>query len=386
MRLAEILRRHGLSQSALGRHLGLGRSTMSHWLRNGRRPKHLDPISVEVWLKSHGVTAAELTGWDAPQEKGGAAGAPKSGPDVQTPETDIMLLRAARMSERTRRHFGLARDPFGELDCAEDLFVSPDIRYVREAMLATAEHGGFMAVIGESGSGKTSLREDLLDRIARDGRPVDVVEPYVVGMEQVERRGTVLRVQHIASAIVRALAPQEGLRQDPDARLAQVHRLLRGRHEAGRRVVLVIEEAHAMPQATLRHLKRIRELKHGFRSLLGVILIGQPELHQRLNESDATVREIVQRCEVVTLAPLQDPAPFLAHRFNRIGAELARVAAPEAIEAIRERLVIERRGRPGAERVSLLHPLAIQNLFSAAANLAAEIGAPRIDAAMVREV
>jgi type II secretory pathway predicted ATPase ExeA len=384
--LAELLSAKGLRRKVLGEHLGLARSTMTHWLSHGRVPKRLDPNAVRAWLLSQGLSAEEIAGWDPENERAHAEAQAQSPLDrPRCEENDSMLLRAARMSEKTRRHFGLSRDPFGELDSAEDLYVSPDIRYVREALLTTAEHGGFMAVIGESGSGKSTLREDLLDRIARDQRPIDVVEPYVIGMEQVEARGTVLRVGHIASAIVRTLAPQESLRQDPDARVAQVHRVLRGRYEAGRRVVLVIEEAHAMPQPTLRHLKRLRELKQGFRSLLSVILIGQPELHLRLSESDPSVREVVQRVEIVTLDPLNDPAPYLSHRLRRIGVDLGQIAEPAAMEAIRSRLVIERRGRPGAERVSLLHPLAIGNLFSAAANLAAEVGAPKITADAVME-
>ncbi len=59
---------------------------------------------------------------------------------------------------------------------AEDVFTTPDIRYVREALYQTARHGGFMAVIGESGAGKSTLRRDLIERINRENAPVIVIE------------------------------------------------------------------------------------------------------------------------------------------------------------------------------------------------------------------
>ena len=63
-----------------------------------------------------------------------------------------MLLRKSTLTQAARRHFGLARDPFNdEINSADDLYITPDVRYVREAMFQTACHGGFMAAVGESG-------------------------------------------------------------------------------------------------------------------------------------------------------------------------------------------------------------------------------------------
>ena len=93
-----------------------------------------------------------------------------------------MLLRKSTLTQAARRHFGLARDPFNdEINSADDLYITPDVRYVREAMFQTACHGGFMAAVGESGAGKSTLREDLQDRIMREGRQIVMIEPYVTG-------------------------------------------------------------------------------------------------------------------------------------------------------------------------------------------------------------
>jgi len=99
---------------------------------------------------------------------------------VQSKEDDSMLLPKQTLQPATRKAFGLFRDPFDELQCAQDMWVSPDIRYVREAMYQTARHGGFLAVEGESGAGKSTLRRDLVNRLAENNDPVLIIEPYVL--------------------------------------------------------------------------------------------------------------------------------------------------------------------------------------------------------------
>ena len=76
-----------------------------------------------------------------------------------------MLLRKQTLYTAARKHFGLFRDPFqDDIQSHEDMYVSPDIRYIREAMFQTSKHGGLLAVVAESGAGKTTLMRDLEDR------------------------------------------------------------------------------------------------------------------------------------------------------------------------------------------------------------------------------
>lgn len=91
----------------------------------------------------------------------------------------------------TKKAFGLFRDPFADeaMQGSDDVFTTPDIRYVREALYQTARHGGFMAVIGESGAGKSTLRRDLTERINRENAPVIVIEPYIIAMEDNDVKG-----------------------------------------------------------------------------------------------------------------------------------------------------------------------------------------------------
>ncbi|QNT57780.1 AAA domain protein [Neisseria musculi] len=300
-----------------------------------------------------------------------------------------MLLRKATLTQAARRHFGLPRDPFNdEINSADDVYLTPDVRYVREAMFQTACHGGFVAVVGESGAGKSTLREDLQERINRDGKQIVMVEPYVLAMEDNDQKGKTLKAVHIAEAILAAVAPNVSPKRSPEARFAQIHRALAESAKAGNKHVLVIEEAHSLPIPTLKHLKRFFELKHGFERLLGIVLIGQTELAQKLSENNPNVREVVQRCEVVTLLPLTDGklAGYLKHKFERAGGDIAKVMDESAIDAVAERLTVKSRTAKGTAEHSLLYPLAVNNLVSAAMSQAAELGFDVVDADVVKGV
>src|SRR5690606_4900928 len=152
--------------------------------------------------------------------------------------------------------------------------------------------------VGESGAGKSTLREELQDRIRREEQAVLMIEPYVLGMEGTDSIGKTLRAQHIAEAVMATVDPLAKTKSSPEARFRQVHETLRQSARAGHSHVLVIEEAHSLPLATLKHLKRFRELKDGLRPLLSIILIGQPELATKLSEHNPEVREVVQRIEI----------------------------------------------------------------------------------------
>ena len=78
-----------------------------------------------------------------------------------------MLLRKQELSQDAAVAFGLARDPFqADVQEAADVYLSPQIRYVREQLWAVSRHGGMLAVIGESGAGKSTLAHLLMRLMA----------------------------------------------------------------------------------------------------------------------------------------------------------------------------------------------------------------------------
>lgn len=289
-----------------------------------------------------------------------------------------MLLEAYKLTEAELTHFGLARTPFGEVGEVADLYPWDAYRRVREQLFAAARTGEFLAVVGESGSGKTTLLQDLEERIAQEIQKIILIKPHVEQMEATDRRGKTLKAAHIAEAILREITPAARVKQSPEARMEQVRLALREGARAGVRFALIIEEAHGLPHATLRHLKRFMELREGFKRFLAVLLLGQTELRHRLDPKDHTVREVVQRCGLVTLPPLDERElrGYLAHRLARAGAPLDAVIDEGGLAELYRRL----------SEARLCYPLAAHNLLGRAMGKAARVRAPRVTAAAIKGV
>lgn len=297
-----------------------------------------------------------------------------------TPEEPDMLLPKQSLSPQARRHFKLFTNPFdGEVLTDEAMFDSGDIRWVREACWQASQLGGFVAVVGESGAGKTTIVTDLEARIARDGRPVVLIKPGVLGMEGTENVGHMLKSTDILHAVINTLQPDSTVPQTLQARTVRAHKLLLASAETGAMHLLVIEEAHGLPDSTLKHLKRLHELRRGRTSLLGILLVGQPELKLRLANGLRTggLREVAQRCEVVELLPLDAAlGDYLRCRAQAASVQLDTLMEPKAVDALRARLT--RRVQGGA--VSMCYPLAVNNMMTKALNAAAGTGAPMVTA------
>lgn len=365
----------GKSYQTVARQLGVSKTALINAVVHGKFPsKHTAEFKQKL---------ADYLGYDTAKLTTDST--------TQTPnqkETD-MLLRKSKLSSATLRHFGLTKNPFDdEIRSSDDIFKSDDVRYVREYLYDTANHGGFMAVVGESGAGKTTLREDLHERLMTDGKPVIIIEPYVLAMEDNDIKGKTLKSVHIAEAILDAITPNEKAKRSPEARFRQVHKALMESHKAGNRHLLIIEEAHGLPLPTLKHLKRFYELKAGFARLLGIVLIGQTELGVKLSENNPNVREVVQRCEIATLMPLTDSklGAYLKHKFERVGADITQVLDKSAIDAMAERLTVTTRNKSGTHEHSLLYPLAVNNLVSMAMSSACELGFDVVDSDVIKSV
>jgi type II secretory pathway predicted ATPase ExeA len=380
--LKKRLAKCGLTQVDIARRLGVSTASVSLCLAHSKYPKGRPNLAREI--------SAEITKQNAQSDSSGRLTTAQAAMKLKK-EEDPMLLQKQTLPSATRRHFGLSADPFANDVCEpSDVYMSADIRYVRETLWQHIMHGGLLALVGESGSGKTTVVADFKDRLQREGRDVIVIEPSVLYMDENDSKGKTLKSASIISAIIHTLAPTEAPKRDPEARARQVQRLLTAGHRAGQRHVLIIEEAHCVPAATLKHLKRFAELKDGLSPLLAIVLVGQPELRQRLSVNNAEVREVAQRCDLIELPALDNHLDdYLKFKLARVGAALDKVITQDGIDALRERLTFARKtnskSHMPAAAVSLVYPLAVANALTAALNLAAHLGAPVVDAAIVKE-
>lgn len=301
-------------------------------------------------------------------------------------EDDDMLLPKQALTPLAARHFKLFRNPFdGEVLSDEQMFNSDDVRYVREAAWQCAQHSGFVAIVGESGAGKTTIQADIESRLEREQRGTIVIKPSVLGMEENNNQGQMLKAADILSAIITALEPLGKVPQTLQARTVRAKKLLTASVEAGNTHLLVIEEAHGLPDPTLKHLKRLHELRQGRRTLLGILLLAQPELKVRLQAGlrSGLLREVAQRCEVVELLPLDnDLQGYLQCRAAAAGQDLAKLLDDAAVAQLRVKLT--RKTQAGA--VSICYPLAVNNMVTRCLNAAAELGVPIVTKDVVASV
>lgn len=383
-------------QRAAARATGISATLINMLCRGTRRPGRDWPREkLLAWLTGLGISASEAeqaisAAVDHARPKGARPKASANAPlePATTPATtanmeDEMILRKQTLTRQARQQWRILREPFADPQEPDDLYLSPEARYVRECMYDAATNGGFLAVVGESGSGKTTLREDMIERINLDGEGVVVIEPYMLGMGG-GRTGRTLRARDIAEAVIATVSPTTTIPASAEIRARKLHQLLRDSNRAGIKHVLVIEEAHDLHPSTLKALKRFWELKDGLKRLLAIILLGQTELLARLGANQADVREVVQRCVPVQLPAIADPAAFVRHRFERAGLDVDAVWDADALAALRERLMVaqDMQGRG----VYMGYPLAISNLATAAMNMAASLGEPRVSADVVRQV
>lgn len=389
--LACVLARIGATQGDLYRGIGMARSVCSRIVAHDEWPKRrADQYreSIARWLESKGASEEDVSTFEkemAPASSHLAEAAPEEPATTQAQQEDHMLLRNETLTAEAKAHFGLRRSPFiDDIATRADVFQCPSMRMARAALMDCAMNHGFLALVGESGAGKTTLREELEQRILDENRPVIVIKPYVIEMEASDTKGRAMKSGQIAEAIITTLAPTSTMKSSAQARAKQAHDLLSASVAAGYSHLLNIEEAHRLPKATLKHLKGFMELKRGMQRLLGVALIGQTELGVLLSEQNPEVREIVQRCEVINMRPLDnDLGDYLKHKFARMDIRIEDVLADDAIDAIRARLVRTPRGGRATDTVSICFPLVVNNLVTRAMNAAAQVGFAKVDAAVI---
>lgn len=372
------------------RHVKLGhpisKTSLYYLCRHGLWPEGYDREQlqhrIEGLIAAAGVSCEQL--WE-PEEEAPGSHVQNTDPTLRAnavgPTDHSIVPEPEMLTEAARRHFQLFRHPFlDDIQSGQDVYLSRDARYVREAMFYAAKHGGFLAVIGESGAGKSVLRRDLIDRLSRSDERVVVVQPQTTDKRQ-------LNAHHICQAIL-ADVSMEKPRASLEAVARQVQRALSESATAGNSHLLLIEEAHDLSVATLKYLKRFWEIEDGFKKLIGIVLIGQTELANLLDERrNPQAREVIRRCEVATLRPLGDETrAYVEHKLRRViqpGRTAESIFEPAALDAIRPRLC---KTQPNSRVVQdLSYPLAVHNVVIRAMNACVELGFPKVTPDLVKE-
>lgn len=294
------------------------------------------------------------------------------------PDQIIVKWEVEMISEDAKRHFKLFRNPFiGDVEKSSDIYKSDEHRYIEAAMVDAAKHGGFLAVIGEVGSGKTTMRREVMEQLKKESNCM-VIFPQIIDKGRIN-------ASSICDAIIMDLS-EEKPKIKLEHKTRQVQKLLMDRSRAGYQACLIIEEAHDLTTQTLKYLKRFYELEDGYKKLLGIILIGQTELKHMFNESQhVEMREVIRRVQVAEIRGLNgNLKEYLSVKFKRVGRNIDDLMDDEAIAALSKRLTVED-GR-GKKPVSHAYPLLVNNYTAKAMNLACEMGETRITAEVVEAI
>jgi general secretion pathway protein A len=206
--------------------------------------------------------------------------------------------------------FGLAEKPFA---------ITPDPRYLflgeRHAdalahlVYGITDAGGFIQLTGEVGTGKTTTVRSLLARAPANAEIALIVNPRLTPQEFLESLCAELGVP-----LPQGATGTREIVERLNARLLEAH-------AAGRRVVLIVDEAQNLTPEVLEQVRLLTNLETESQKLLQIILIGQHELREVLarNELRQLAQRVTARFHLEPLAPAETVA-YVRHRMRVAGA------------------------------------------------------------------
>ncbi len=228
-------------------------------------------------------------------------------------------------------HFGLKQPPFKITPNTEFFYLGGNRGAVLDALIYAVKSGeGIIKVVGEVGSGKTMLCRMLQVALPESVESIYLANPSVAPED----------ILH-AIAFELQLALPENADRLKVMQVLQTHLL--ERHAAGRQVVIFVEEAQGMPLATLEEIRLLSNLETKYDKLLQIVLFGQPELDDNLNET--RIRQLRERIthsfylEPFATAEIGEYLIFRLRAAGYFGPHLFTKAAIEQIAAVAKGLV-----------------------------------------------
>ncbi len=205
-------------------------------------------------------------------------------------------------------HFGLKELPF-TLTPNTTFYLGLEPHNEALAVLLTAlkTGEGFIKVVGEVGTGKTLLCRKLLNEIPEHFVTAYIPNPY-------------LKPDELRRAVAVELGVKQAQRMSVQLLTQRIQQRLLELHGHGHSVVLILDEAQALPSESLEALRLFTNLETETRKLLQVILFAQPELDQRLSED--SFRQLKQRITFsYRLRPMTstEVESYIQHRLHVAG-------------------------------------------------------------------
>jgi general secretion pathway protein A len=205
--------------------------------------------------------------------------------------------------------YGFREAPFNITPDPRFLFFSDKHREAfNHVLFGIRERKGFIQITGEVGAGKTTVCRAILTELGPTYKTALILNPMLT-----------------ATQLMRTILQELGLearRVDRTAYLDVLNRYLLEQAAAGHDVVLIIDEAQDLESDLLEQVRLLSNLETDQRKLLQIVLIGQPELREKLNQR--SLRQLRQRITVrYHLSPLDrfETERYISHRLRVAGAD-----------------------------------------------------------------
>lgn len=219
-------------------------------------------------------------------------------------------------------HFGLNEPPFRITPATPFFFSGANRGEILDALIySLSEAEGIIKVSGEVGSGKTMLCRMLLERLPKHVETIYLANPSLSREE-----------------MLYAIADGLGLNIDGERVGIIMHNIqsrLEEKARTGKRVVVLVDEAHAMPPDTLEELRLLYNLQVGNFKLLQIVLFGQPELNTKLEQPN--MRQLKDRIvHHFNMQPISRNTleSYLMHRMRAAGYHGPNIFSPAALKLI----------------------------------------------------
>jgi Type II secretory pathway, component ExeA (predicted ATPase) len=224
------------------------------------------------------------------------------------------------------RFYGLREEPFELTPNPKFLFTT-----VQHAeAIANLQYGLSAAkavtlLIGEAGTGKTTvLRAALESEPCRHVKAVHLTNPQLSRQEFIE-------------TLARSFALSPGAHSSKASLLAELETVVHERRRRGQISALIVDEGQRLSEELLEEIRLLANIETDTEKLLPLVLAGQPELSDRLNETG--LRQLKQRvalrCEIKPFE-LADTAAYIASRIRTAGGDARRLFTREAVTLIQE--------------------------------------------------
>jgi general secretion pathway protein A len=218
--------------------------------------------------------------------------------------------------------YGLKELPFALTPDPRFIYFTPSHTEVMANLHYGIEAGkGLVVVTGEVGTGKTTILRWMMERLDRTVLVAYIFNPRLSVPEIYQHVATLLDVQKW---------------ETKSELLLELGRALESRHSRGLRTVLIVDEAQGLSPHVLEEIRLLSNFESNTAKQLQIVLTGQPELREVLNNPDLRQlkQRIALRCVIKPLPNVEETDRYITSRLLVAGAERTDVFTSEAVDYI----------------------------------------------------